>query len=555
LSFLAGVTAITVSFRGADRVAVRLNGRDVALTVMLVAGFAPLYLIDLRNTPWDVGTDEMAVSLTVERIARESPADIFGLSDYYAFPKLGFILLAGLAGLLGEIDLTTMRLVNALFGLGCIAAAYAFFRLLLSWQNAVVATVLLGVNHALVAISRMAMRDNSALLVELIALACLCYGMTNRSLRATLLAGLFAGLGFYVYYPGRMVIVLCLLLLVAVLVFLRDQMAVRETVRHGAIVLFGFALIALPLGVATLQADYTGTEFTKSRLLFLPEGRQEQAAWLGGIPETEALQENIRRGLTTFNGSQHDGGNKYLNYGHGFVDPLTGVLLWLGVAVVGLRFIKNRPRLTGDALALVGFASIYLVSAFVLNIAPNYTRLLIILPFVAYFAAVAVEFLSGTIAAAVARVNPFQASFARWAAVSALAGAVLIWNVTIFADYAFHWRTEGHDLGSAGRYIESRRDIDGLKVYLVADEKRYYFYWGYDYWWRDWLSFFAADGQEVMVVSPDDFRPETVQRPFAVLTSKRAWNAFDDEFTRRYPGAQMTNMRSDGSLFALEVED
>jgi len=557
LFFLVGVFAIALGLRGAeravDRVAASLNGRDVAIAAVLVAAFAPLYLVDIHNTPWDIGTDEMAVAGTSKWLAHVSPVDFFGINQYYfGFPRFGFIVLGKLSELMGGANLTNMRLVNALLGLGCIGAAFVFFRLFFAWQSAIVATVILGVNHSLIAISRMAMRDNTPLLVELIALILLYQGLSRRSLRATFLGGLFAALGFYVYYPGRLIVALCLMLIVGAAIFLRDQIPVRAILRHGAMLLFGFVVLIAPLAFSTVKADSTGLDFTKSRIILLPEGRETQADWLG-VAESEAVKRNIWWGLTTFNSGEHDWGNKYLNYGHGFVDPLTGVLLWVGVAAVAFRFVKKRPRFAGDLLALGGFASIFLISAFVLNMAPNYTRLLIILPFVAYFGAVAVELIAGLLSVFFERVNPPQASFARWTAVVVVVGAIAFWNVGIFADYAIKFRTEGHDLGSAGRYIEARGNVPGYKFFLVADQKYKYFGWGYDYWWRDWLNFFVADGQELVVVPPDAFEPETVSPPFSIITSRRAWNAMGEEFKNRFPDAPLVHMRSDGSLIAIEV--
>ena len=90
-------------------------------------------------------------------------------------------------------------------------------------------------------------------------------------------------------------------------------------------------------------------------------------------------------GLGTFNSKVVDHSWIYPNYGHGFVDPLTGIVLW---ARRGDR--RARRSSAGDARTRarcscsVGFLVLWLSFAFLVNKAPNYTRLLVTLPFVAY---------------------------------------------------------------------------------------------------------------------------------------------------------------------------
>ena len=51
---------------------------------------------------------------------------------------------------------------------------------------------------------------------------------------------------------------------------------------------------------------------------------------------------NAKNGLGAFNNTVVDHGWIYQNNGHGFVDPLTGILLWLGVGVVGIGLVALR---------------------------------------------------------------------------------------------------------------------------------------------------------------------------------------------------------------------
>ncbi len=76
---------------------------------------------------------------------------------------------------------------------------------------AIIPTIILGTNHALIAISRMLSRNNTSLLVELIALSILFRAMVKRSALLMYLGGLFAGISFYCYTPARTVFFIFLL--------------------------------------------------------------------------------------------------------------------------------------------------------------------------------------------------------------------------------------------------------------------------------------------------------------------------------------------------------
>ena len=74
--------------------------------------------------------------------------------------------------------------------------------------------------------------------------------------------------------------------------------------------------------------------------------------WVHAPTIAEGYKTNVRWGLGTFNNKIADESFIYSNRGHGFVDPLTGILLWIGVALLGIRAIRRRAD-EGVLLALV----------------------------------------------------------------------------------------------------------------------------------------------------------------------------------------------------------
>ncbi len=53
--------------------------------------------------------------------------------------------------------------------------------------------------------------------------------------------------------------------------------------------------------------------------------------WVFESTVAGGMWKNISWGLTAFNNKIADHGFIYENKGHGFVDPLTGIFLWVGV--------------------------------------------------------------------------------------------------------------------------------------------------------------------------------------------------------------------------------
>ena len=173
----------------------------------------------------------------------------------------------------------------------------------------------------------------------------------------------------------------------------------------------------------------------------------KQRDWVRARTIAEGYKKNVRWGLGTFNNKVADESFIYSNHGHGFVDPLTGILLWIGVAVLGIRVIRRRAD-EGVLLALSGFLILWLSFAFIVNKAPNYTRLLVTLPFVAYLVTEAVRWLAG-----------------RWRSVRGVPALLTVtalvalasWNLTIAWDFIQTGRRDGETIGSRDGTSSPRR--------------------------------------------------------------------------------------------------
>ena len=127
-----------------------------------------------------------------------------------------------------------MRLLHALVGLLAVAATYALFRQLMPRGWAFLASLLVGFSHAMFMISRLAMRENTAVLLLVVALALLLWGLRENHELATFLGGVVAGLGFYVYYPARVAFPIWVVFLIATGLVYRKKFAPKRLALLGA---------------------------------------------------------------------------------------------------------------------------------------------------------------------------------------------------------------------------------------------------------------------------------------------------------------------------------
>ena len=548
--WLAALVALAAIFWTWNRALPRIARNDLLVGAGLVLVFAPLYLAALYRWPVQVSSDEEQIVTASRNAAQAQGLDPLGLSTYLNRPALLLIGWGKLGDLLGGYDLFHMRLLHALFGLLALAAAYALFRQLLPRWWAVFASCVFGVSHSFLIISRLAMRENTAVLAELVALALLLWGLRRNHPLATFLGGVAAGLGFYVYYPARATIAIWIVFLVALGAFGRQRFPARRILASGAIAIAGFVLVATPIVIAESHIPRAGvpSDFDPqhSTYLIYHEAREREQQWVGASSIVDGVKTNIRWGLGAFNNTVTDNGNIYVNPGHGFVDPLTGILLWLGIGLVVFRLVR-RELDEGELLAAVGFVSLWLASAFLVNKAPNYTRLLVTLPFAAYFVTVAVCWLAG-------RWRSLRAGPALVTA--GFLAALVVWNLAIVWDYVDLGRRTGDPIGSTGRYVAAHDQIPGQKFFMATTENGdfdYYYYLAASAGVSR-MQLFAEDDTKVRgVVQPEQLPSFTESPPFAIFVRRDAWERFAAPLAERYPRGRIRNITPRGDLVVFEV--
>jgi hypothetical protein len=546
--WVVGLVASGAALRVGSGRLPRIARADLITPAAALIALAPLYLAALYEWPVQVDSDEIAIMQTADFYA-DQHTDPFGGSVYYGRPTLLFVVWGNLGQLFGGIELANMRLLHALVSLIAIGVAYGFFRQLLPRYWALFAVCVLGSAHSLFMISRMAMRENTALLVEVVAFTLLILGLRYEHAFATFCGGITAGLGYYVYYPGRSAFPLWVFFLAGLALLHRSSFPLRKLVTSGAIAAAGFVLTAGPILIAETKLPPGVVPANRETLLIYPEARKLQQEWVAANSEWEGFKTNVSYGLTTFNNSVVDHGFIYDNFGHGFVDPLTGILLWVGVGVVLVAFVRRRAP-PWALLPLGSFVGLWLAFAFLVTKAPNYTRLLITLPFVAYLVTEAVRFLAGRTKPWVERWSAARATHAPLAFAAITLTALVVWNVAIAWDFVQQGRKNGDPIGSTGRYVEANRSPREKKFYLVADET--WQYYGFDESDQR-LRYFAYDGQVQPVVSPSALRSFNKPPPLALFLRRELFATAERDLIARYPQGRLDNIVPDGRLVVFEV--
>ncbi len=206
-----------------------------------------------------------------------------------------FVVWGHLGKWMGGIDLVHMRLLHALVGLLTIVASYYLFRQLLPRGWAMFASSVFGLNHAYLLISRLAMRENTAVAAEVVALGLLLRGFRQRHLFSTFLGGIAAGLGFYVYHPGRAAFVLWAVFLGLLALFYRPMFPLRRIATFGAAAFAGLVLVTGPLLISEAKAPPTGREVDPmAQLLITQKGRDLQRDWVGANSTPRRVQAERR---------------------------------------------------------------------------------------------------------------------------------------------------------------------------------------------------------------------------------------------------------------------
>lgn len=570
LGWLSGIVLLSLHMRRYRRrqtnIAPALEPADNKFILALALVFGVIYLSFPFSYPWQMNTDEIIIRDQIRDMCFKQPGiNILGTSTYFAFPAFVHVLFGTLANLQGGITVEHLRTVHATFGVAAVVCSFLFFRsLLLERKLALPATLLFGLNHSFLSISRLVSQNTTSPLVEVVSLAVLFRGMLRKCPYLLYLGGAAAGLSWYIHPPARVIFFLFML------AYLLNRWAFRSWkswAKSLIPVLIGFFLVTFPMLWSIHLTPKENFEYQRGQFLFLPEGRQVQMVQVWAPTEFDGVMTNIRQGLLAFNYPIHDHSNIYINDGYGFVDPITGIMIWIGIAYLLFSWYRRIEHRQADILCIGSFISLWLMFAFVITFAPSFTRMTIFLPFVAYLAVHGLVGTSRLLTAGAMKLRAFgvtrgtrRSKFESGCFATILA-VMIVLNLQSIWKFYHDSITVGDIVSSTYRHIEKLLPRPNWNVVLACDEDKYkYFDWGDDGQW--WGFADRNDLQDrLIVISPQKLMTQMSKGsedrhftpPFTLFLNAPLWQKVQADFAKRHANYTVEKMMPDGSRLSITV--
>lgn len=509
-----------------------LDKKDLQAVSLILLLIIPAYFLFLYGIPFQMHSDEVLDFSLIKLVPNQF--NPFGVISYDGMPQLRLKMFEVLVSFIGPLTIFNLRIIGAIFAVLVVILGYLFFRLFSPVKTALIASLLLGLNHTFIIFARSMHPKIPPLIIEIIALMLLLKALNRMSYALGFLSGLMAGLSFYIYFSSRTVIVLVVSFFLVILIFFRKKYGSFKLLRLFLTTILGFILVITPMLLTNLKSSNTQDSYIKKQIFIFPEGRERALEITGDKTEIEALKSNISNGLLVFNKNIPDKIRNYYNPKFGMVDPLTGILLWVGLMIL---FMKKQ-RSEGETIIISSFLSLYFIFSFVINMAPNYARMIIILPFTSYLSAVGLISVMHWLKK-VKNVVIFTVLL------------IIFINIAIFIEYALDGFIGGDSLGATTRYIDKRYKALGYKFYVASDENYPYHPWGgHDY---GWLGSLLPSYQTLAQIQPEDINSFASVKPFTIFMPNNLWLIGKDYLINVYPELIIHNIKPDGSLVAIEV--
>jgi hypothetical protein len=528
---------------------------DLVVLISLFLVSLPLYLWSVYTVPFQMNSDESVILTVEQEYARKGIFDLFGVSDYFGLMYCPFLVQGRIAEILGGIDLFHVRMVGALTGVLIVLCAYVFYRALsMRLPVALMATIFLGCNHSLVGISRMVSQSNGGLLMELLASTALFEGVKRKCPWLSYLGGVLTGCCFYIYYAARMTLPIWLAFVALLLIFnfKQNSYPIKKLVYLLLVFFLGFAISIAPIIPAHLRAPRAAEQaafaYQKQMCLLFPEGRLAQVNRWRESSIASNVAHSLVNGLTSFNNNVIDQAFIYPNAGHGFVDPISGLLLWFGVIRVVVFFGFELSAL----FMLSAFFVEFFIYSFIVAPAPDYPRLLVMLPFAGYFVAYGIEGFVLAFDRLFGTVRRASSGQLRVAVFACIASSIVILNLSILNDFVRAGLSSGNDIGGTARYLEARKNqTNHLYIVVSGDDYPYFEGGGVVSPYSNVLCFIAPS-QDCKFFASGDLTTVKVVPPFSIFMTENLWRLKEKELTRMYPHLIVHKISRDRGRVAIE---
>lgn len=290
-----------------------------------------------------------------------------GQGAYGTHPFFSSLIQAAFMKLLG-VDGFGWRFSNMFLSALSLGFLYAFFRLFVPKRTAIIGTLLLAASHYIMSFGKIGYNNLQALFAMALALWAAAWAVRSARPLAYVALGGALGLCFYVYPAALYALPIPLLLLL-----LYAPPFTRRAAHCWAMMALTLSFLVLPL---TIQPEYWRTKIFGT-FFFKPQLVQTGGNLLAH------LSRNMAYALFSFLYVPEEGHFVAASY----VDPLTGALVLLGLACL-LKLLPWRGRRAPVFLLSSFIAIVFLAGATHDRAFPPSTRMFMVLPWLALFAAI-----------------------------------------------------------------------------------------------------------------------------------------------------------------------
>jgi len=530
----------------------RVGLADLLCIGGILLAIAPVYLCNSELGTGRVYNAEICMVAAARALVETKHLDLLGLTPiWWSYPNFGFWAAGEMAQqMFGYISIESLRFVEGLVALCNVALIYALLRSSFPLRLAFAGSLIFATQHVILLYSRIATWEHQTLLAELLSFVILLASNKKQSYLLAYLGGVVGGFSL-LGWPGAAMIPLLWIITMVLRCFLfPNAMASAMKVMRLSVVM---ALGVIQTGVCTTyltMVDPVARAYRIHRWLLSPEGAQREMEILGITDPRAAIFENISRGLTVFNSQNQDSWCFLWTPGRisGFVDPATGILLWVGLIVLARR-LWQKVNVDCDLLMLTSFLLPWLLLAFIFNRAPVYARLMLTLPSVVYFVVLALDKIAEYITSRLPHLAKVRTQL-----VVLLSFVIVILNLYMCWQHVSPNIIFGEWWSATVRAIESKKDRSPYAFYLLSQTDKPY--WMYadstePGTFRDRLVTIAQPQQSVTILSfdtktgPAPALSGIGAPPFTLLMPKYVWPQVAPALFQRYPHLDVCQLTTD----------
>jgi 4-amino-4-deoxy-L-arabinose transferase-like glycosyltransferase len=341
-----------------------------AVLVTIIAFF--LYTYNLDVTPFKLNAEEAVIAINVRSIVED------GLIHLILLPGFLLMYLHQLSFDLFGYDVFGLRFVSALFAVLSIPVFYFLVRELFSIRVSVVATLLLAFYHPFIAMARNAVEYSSGVFVLVLVLYLAILAVKQGSYFYMFLAGLAAGLGYYLHQSAA--IAVFILLVYLFVMFFKYKESRKALLKYILLAVVAFILFVMPFMLKYSSSFVAQYNFAP---VFSDQNMQHMKNVYQASSVLVVLAKNAGYTIKALN-SESD--NSYL-YGNNksMLDFFSAVFFILAIFAALYMFKDDRYYLIITGFLIVALSG----GVFDVN-TPRFFKLVMLLPFIAMLVAIVI---------------------------------------------------------------------------------------------------------------------------------------------------------------------